>query len=180
MVTDDAKVEETHISDEMRALVGTELSTRVSYPIAESDIRRWALAVYYPEKPPAEFIDPEVAATTRHGGIVAPEDFNPFAWAVAKSEGVELTADQAANPDSFETSLGATGPGLRNILNGGIELEYGVPMRPGDVITAVTTLDGYKERQGSLGLMLFTMMRTVWTNQNGEMVKVVGGTTIRY
>jgi acyl dehydratase len=179
-VTDDTEAEQTHISDEMRALAGRELSTRVSYPVAESDIRRWALAVYYPEDPPAEFIDPEVAATTRHGGIVAPEDFNPFAWAVAASEGVALTADAASNPDSFEEALGATGPGLRNILNGGIELEYGVPVRPGDVITAVTSLDGYKERQGSLGHMLFTMMRTVWTNQDGEMVKVVGGTTIRY
>jgi len=177
-VTDD--VEQTHISDEMRALAGTELSSRVSYPMAESDIRRWAVAVYYPEDPPAEFIDPEVAAKTRHGGIVAPEDFNPFAWAVASSTGGGMTADQAKNPDSFENSLGATGPGLNNILNGGIDIEYGVPMRPGDVITSVTSLDGYKERPGSLGLMLFTMTKTVWTNQDGDVVKVVGGTTIRY
>lgn len=179
-MTDDVEVEQTHISDEMRALAGTQLSSRVSYPIAESDIRRWAVAVYYPEDPPAEFIDPAVAATTRHGGIVAPEDFNPFAWAVASSEGGGMTADQATNPDSFENALGATGPGLSNILNGGIDIEYGAPMRPGDVISSVTSLDGYKERPGSLGLMLFTMTKTVWSNQDGEMVKVVGGTTIRY
>jgi hypothetical protein len=179
-VTDDAKTDQTHISEEMRSLAGTQLNRRVSYPVAESDIRRWVVATHYPEPPPPEYIDPAVAANTRYGGIVAPEEFNPFAWLVAESGGVELSADAAANPDSFEQGLGATGPGLKNILNGGIELEYGVPMRPGDVITAVTSLEGYKERQGSLGLMLFTMLRTVWTNQDGEMVKIVGGTTIRY
>ena len=68
-MTADAEAEQTHISDEMRGLAGREISTRVSYPVAESDIRRWAFAVYYPEDPPAEFVDPEVAAKTRHGGI---------------------------------------------------------------------------------------------------------------
>jgi hypothetical protein len=179
-VSDDVEVQQTYISDEMRALAGTELSRRVSYPVSESDIRRWAVAVYYPEAPPAEFMDPEVAAAGRYGGIIAPEDFNPFAWAVQSSEGGQMTADQARNPDSFEESLGAKGPGLKNLLNGGTEIEYGVRMRPGDVITSVTSHNGYKERPGSLGLMLFTLTRTVWTNQNGETVKVVGGTTIRY
>ena len=70
---------ESHISREMADAIGGVLSERVSYPVAESDIRRWAIAVYYPAEPPRQFWDAAYAKSTRHGGIVAPEDFNPFA-----------------------------------------------------------------------------------------------------
>ena len=45
------------ISAAMRAAVGTELSRAVSYPVSASDIRRWAVAVYYPAEPPERFWD---------------------------------------------------------------------------------------------------------------------------
>jgi len=62
----------------------TELDRRVSYPITVSDIRRWAMAVYYPEEPPRLFWDEEYARATRHGGIVAPEaSFGPPLYAGA-------------------------------------------------------------------------------------------------
>jgi hypothetical protein len=173
------ETEGSRISDEMRGALGTEIRRAVSFPVSESDIRRWAIAVYYPEKPPARFIDPKAAAAWP-AGLVAPEDFNPFAWAVAEQSGASLSADSARNPDSFEESIGIAGPGLKNILNGGLSVEYGEPMRPGDVITSVTSLDDYRERPGRLGLMLFTVMQTVWTNQNGQIVKTSSGTTIRY
>ena len=44
-------------------------------------------------------------------------------------------------------------------------------MRPGDRITAVMRLAGYREREGRLGLMLFTSSESTWTNQDDEMVK---------
>ncbi len=53
---------------------------RWSAPIRDSDIRRWALAVYWPAMPPRRFWDEAYARTTRWGGIVAPDEFNPFAW----------------------------------------------------------------------------------------------------
>ena len=49
-----------------------------------------ALAVYYPDVPPRLFWDEEYARSTRHGGIVAPEDFNPFAWFTADGRRVFL------------------------------------------------------------------------------------------
>ena len=68
----------TMITDEMRALVDRTMRRATSYPIGANDIRRWAIAIYYPEVPPRLFWDEEYAATTRWGGIVAPEEFNPF------------------------------------------------------------------------------------------------------
>ena len=66
------------------------------------------------------------------------------------------------------------------MLNGGIDVDYGVRMRPGDVITSVQSLAGYRERAGRLGQMLFSTSQNVWTNQRGEVVRRYQGTVIRY
>jgi hypothetical protein len=167
----------TVISEAMRAVIGGELGRSVSFPVTDSDIRRWAVAVYYPEDPPPLFWDAEYAARTGYKSIVAPEDFNPFAWMDA--DGPKRTA-AGHDPDATEKTLGIDGPGLTFQLNGGAEVEYGARMRPGDVITSVRRLAEYTERAGRLGQMLFTVMEDVWTNQNDEVVKTGRLTLIRY
>lgn len=168
----------TVISAEMRAAQGRELRRNVSFPISESDIRRWAIAIYYPEPPPAQFWDAEAAALTAHKGIVAPEEFNPFAWMGAG--GPKPAGTSGNDPDNTEKQLGIPGPGLRHMLNGGLDVEYGVRMRPGDVITSVTRLGPYSERTGRLGLMLMSVFDDTWTNQRDELVKRSRMTLIRY
>lgn len=170
---------ESNVSAAMRNAVGGQLARRVSFPVSESDVRRWAVAVYYPQDPPRQFWDAAYAKSTRHGGIVAPEDFNPFAWMAAERNepSVELGLN---DPDRTEIMLGVPGPGLQYQLNGGLEVDYGVRMRPGDVITSVTRLAGYSEREGRLGLMLFTVTEDSWTNGDGELVKRARMTLIRY
>jgi hypothetical protein len=173
------------VTDEMRALVGRTMETVVSYPIDRSDIRRWALAVYHPETPPGQFWDersPEAAAC---GGIVAPEEFNPFAWMAAERRGPDVSpialAPALRMAGAVEHLLGVVPPPLTHGLNGGIEIDYGpAPMRPGDVVTDTATLAGYREREGRLGLMLFTTQERVWVNQRGEHVKTLRLTYIRY
>jgi hypothetical protein len=175
---------DSYISAEMQGALGRLLGRQVSFPISESDIRRWAIATYYPEPPPRLFWDAGYAATTRHGGIVAPEEFNPFAWMTPTPEELPDSpaskSDSPNNPDRTELSLGISGPGLAFMVNGGIEAEYGVRMRPGDVITSESRLAGYTEREGRLGRMLFTSSETVWTNQDAELVKRSTNTLIRY
>lgn len=164
----------SNISPEMTAAIGTEISRRVSFPVTDSDIRRWALAVYWPEEPPARYLrgdDP----------LTAPHEFNPFAWASAEvtTHPAGAVAEQN-DPDSTEKQIGLAGPGLTFMLNGGMEAEYGAPIRSGDVITAVNRLASYTERSGRLGLMLFTVMEDTWTNQDGALVKRGRTTLIRY
>jgi hypothetical protein len=169
----------TTVSEAMRAAVGKQLRRRVSYPVAESDIRRWAIAVYYPEPPPPRFLDADVAARTSHRGIVAPEEFNPFAWIPEQA----LPPDSGTawmDPDGIERLLGVPGPGLRFMLNGGMKVEYEAHIRPGDVITETSILSDYQERDGRLGLMLFTTVADLWTNQAGAVVKRSCQTVIRY
>jgi hypothetical protein len=171
----------TNISDSMRSVIGGEIGRQTSFPITDSDIRRWVIAVYYPETPPRRYWDPEYAKSTRQGGIVAPQDFNPFAWMAASTEGPELDANiDPHDPNRTELLLGAEPHNLKFQLNGGLEVEYGAPMRPGDVITSVTRLAGYREREGRLGLMLFTTQEETWTNQDDEVVQRRSNTVIRY
>ncbi len=70
------------VTDDMRNIIGQIMRESVSYPVSTSDIRKWAISVYYPEKPPRLFWDNKYASTTKYGGIVAPEKFNPFAWGI--------------------------------------------------------------------------------------------------
>ena len=55
---------------------------KLARPISLNDIIKWAIAVYWPEQPPRLYWDEDYAKTTRFGSIVAPQDFNPFAWPV--------------------------------------------------------------------------------------------------
>ncbi|GAB3275448.1 hypothetical protein GCM10027456_66060 [Kineosporia babensis] len=161
----------TFVTPDMQAAVGTRILRRVSYPVTASDIRRWAIAVYWPQPPPQRYLDEDVA----------PAEFNPFAWAVADqkrhpaSEGVE-----GNDPDRTEKQIGVAGPGLKFQLNGGISEDYGVPVRSGDVITSESSLAGYTERDGRLGRMLLSTTEDVWRNQGGELVKRSRFTLIRY
>jgi hypothetical protein len=179
------------ITDEMRSIVGKTNEVASSYPVAASDIRRWAMAVYYPETPPRIYWDEEFAATTPYGGIVAPEEFNPFAWGSPSRARAAKDSPQTAGPSdedveaatggALEARMGVRGPSLTNFLNGGVENEYtGIPIRPGDVIRSTSGIAEYKEREGRLGVMLFTTMETRMYNQRDELVRIQRVTIIRY
>jgi hypothetical protein len=160
---------DTLVTPEMEQSKGVWGEERVSYPVSESDIRKWAIAVYWGGAPPRLFWDADYAKGTRFGGIVAPEDFNPFAWPV---------------PSGAVQAFGAV-PGQQtrrgaNVMNGGQVDTFGVRIRPGDVITSRTRLQRWEERQGRNGLTLFTYTETEWRNQNGELAKTRISTGIRY
>ena len=170
------------IRDEMRALVGREYgAVQRSLPIALSDIRRWAAAIYWPEAPPRLFWDESYAASTSHGGVVAPEEFNPFAWFTAEGPNLPPSYEGPVASIELEREFGVEPPATKFIMNGGIEYEHGVRMRPGDVIEwGPSKLVEYRERSTRLGLMLFTITENTWTNQKGERVRVTRSTGIRY
>lgn len=162
---------ESMVSPEMVERKGVWGESRSSYPVAPSDIRRWAIAVYWPERPPPVFWDEDYAATTRWGGIIAPQDFNPFAWPVERP-------GMGGPPRGARG--GGGGGGGRRIMNGGQTDTYGVPIRPGDVISARSRLRDWDERTTRLGETLFVFNETEWTNQDGELVKRRVSTAIRY
>ncbi len=157
---------DTLISPAMVEARGKWSEPRVSPPISASDIRKWAIATYWPEPAPPIYWDEAYAKTTRWGGVIAPPDFNPFAWPVRR-----MAPPAAAQPVAGVRLTG---------MNGGQTDTYGVPMRPGDVISARQRLSDFNERQGRFGLMLYTFTEIEWTNQKGEFVRRRISTSIRY
>jgi hypothetical protein len=175
------------ISIAMTNALGQEISRKTSFPISESDIRKWAIAINYPQPAQPLFWDAAFASQTRHSGIVAPEEFNPFAWMTAKAstngadpKGSPGAGTEFVDPDRTEKELGIPGPGLKFQVLGGLAVHYGERMRPGDVIESITTLASYTEKEGSFGLMLFTVTQEQWTNQEGQEIKNILHTLIRY
>jgi acyl dehydratase len=146
--------------------LGRPLLVLESLPVDANDIRRWAQAIWYPEPPPADQFDVAVAARSPWGGLVAPRDFNPYAW------------HPDFHPEAYPWMRGmGTEPGRRG-LNGGQRTWSGAPIRPGDVIGSEVTLVNAYEKDGRLGTMLFLVDRAVWTNQHGDLVRVSERTTI--
>jgi len=162
-------VAETYVTDEMRAQIGKERDKRVSFPVDKSMIRQFAIAVRWPEPPERLYWDEEYATKTRFGGIIAPPYFNPFAY--------HIDEERMKGPSHEGQFSGAPGTSM---MNGGTEVEYYEPIRPGDVITSVSKIVEYNERKGRWGLMLFIVSETRWTNQRGELVCITLSTSIRY
>jgi hypothetical protein len=138
-----------------------------SHPVGANDIRRWAIATHYPEPAPPEFLDEKVAERGPWAGLVAPRDFNPFAWTSVEG-----------GREPWLRGMGTT-PGTR-VLNGGQRSRYFAPIRPGDTLTSVASLANAYEREGKLGTMLFLVNETRWTNQENRLVRVGNRTTIYY
>jgi hypothetical protein len=158
------------ITERLAAAVGVwQDQGRPSFPIDKSDIRRWAIATYWPEAPPRLYWDEEYARGTRWGGIIAPDDFNPFAWPVEPLD---------AGPARF--ALPAEGEPGQRMLNGGVEFRFGEPMRPGDVISGRWQVKSAAEREGRMGQMLYIQLERELRNQRHEFVRARVDTVIRY
>jgi hypothetical protein len=58
-------------------------------------------------------------------------------------------------------------------FDAGKDIEFGVPVRVGDVLTAVSTVHDIYEKTGRSGSMVFVVLRTVVTNQREDEVAVI-------
>ncbi len=155
-----------YLDDVTISWLGRPLAPLRSLPVDANDIRRWALAAWYPEPPPPDLVDDDIARTTPWRGLVAPRDFNPYAW------------NPDHRPDAYPWMRGmGTEPGRRG-LNGGQRCWHGAPIRVGDTITCVVTLIDAYEKPGKLGTMLFLVDESRWTNQHGTTVRVGQRTSI--
>jgi len=144
------------ITEEMRRSIGVP-GPALTTEIERGAVRRFAQAMGDPNP---LFSDEAAARKSRYGGSIAPPTF------------LRSIASHALDLP-FLTDL-------PNLLDGGSQWEYGEPVRPGDSITAVTTLVELSERRGRLGAMLVSINETTYTNQLKELVAVQRSTLIRY
>ena len=151
---------ESVITEEMKKMIGHVWGPTV-YEVEKGWIKKLAEAI---EDPNPLFSDEAYAKKTRFGGIVAPPSF--FA---------ALRQDEGGNwVQTVKCSLN------KGAMNGGNDVEYYKPIRPGDVITVTDKLLNIAEKETKKGTMLFFSFEKTLTNQKGEVVAKARNTGIRY
>ena len=111
-------------------------------------------------------------------GPVTAEEILEYIAATEECEASAVAADLVA-PPTFVVRARVNLyklPTLGEIQMGfdaGKDIEFGVPIRPGDVLASVGTVHDIYEKTGRSGTMSFIVLRTVVTNQRGELVAVV-------
>lgn len=150
--------EESVITEELRNMVGVEAAPEV-FEIEKGHIRRFAEAVG--DLNPL-WQDEAYARKSRYGSIIAPPMF-------LQDEGKNKFADRL-----IEIPLPLPG-----FLNGGVEIEFYQPMKPGDIITTRAKLVDLYEKQGKTGKLIFMVVEVTFTNQRGELVSISRNTFIR-
>jgi len=113
------------------------------------------------------YYDVEQARASRFGGIVAPPGF--FGWPAKVS--ADPTAMFPPIMMGLITDLMAAGfPGL---LDGGIEYDFYLPVRAGDVLSSTMKVESITEKTGKTGgKMVVAVISTSQINQNGEVACV--------
>jgi hypothetical protein len=169
MMSDDTQIEEKAISA-LRALIGTPLGAPALAPdpVNQPMIRHWATAL---EDHNPVYTDPEFAAASRFGGIVAPPlMLQTWTMPTAKISGI---AERGGAPTE-----GAKNPltpldeaGLIATLATNSELEVVRYLRLGEVITSTMVIESVSERkQTRLGPGYFITWVTTYRDEQGTVV----------
>ena len=131
-------------------------------------------------------IDPTILGRefdrTEHGAVTA-EELISFARALGETHPCYIQAGPGLIahptycvrlkgrkffPDTLPENLR-----FRMSFDAGKDIALGPPIRPGDVITIVSTLHDVYEKTGRTGSMVFVVVRFTMTNQRDETVAVV-------
>jgi uncharacterized protein len=164
---------ESTLGDRLQALVGQPLSdrgpTRGPDPVNEPMIRHWAAAF---EDANPVYTDPEAAAASRFGGIVAPP-LMLQTWTMATPR-ITGMAERGGSPveGGGATVLAVLDEaGFVATLASNSEFEITRYLRPGDVVTADTVLESVSpEKQTRLGAGYFVTWLTTYADDQGEVV----------
>ena len=143
------------ITDELKALIGT-TTEPVIMEVERGAIRRYADAI---DDPNPLFRDVEHAQSSRYGEMICPPGF--FGWPVKRGGLMEVLA-------SLAPALARAG--CPRILDGGVDFEFYLPIRAGDILTSSGKIADIRAREGRTGTMIFTTLETTFINQNGDLV----------
>lgn len=128
-------------------------------------------------------IDPAILGTVFDESVSEPvtaEEIREFADSVGDAHPAYRGDDPIAPPTFVIRFRGArfTHPALpaealRRGFAGGNDIELGVPIRPGDVITTTNVVTDLYEKTGRTGTMVFVVTRQTMVNQRGERVGTI-------
>jgi len=153
-----------------RAPADREESVQLLGEITALAFQRYAIAVG--DLNPIYF-DDSAARDAGYPGIVAPPNYltSILGWEAGPPEQeLQIDGTEAKN-------LVPAIRGMR-LMGGGHDLTFGVPVRPGDVITARRRLVDLYQRDSKMGALTFAISEIVYTNDRGEHVVTCRETVI--
>ena len=162
--------EESLITDEMRAAIGTEGEPLI-VEIDKTAIRWFARAVGHTD---LVYYDEAYAKSKGHRSLICPPGFMGHAI---------HTPQNPANiiGNSVSRSPALPGLNLTRLLTVGTEFQYyGEDICAGDVLKSVTKISDLRERTGALGKMLFLVTESNFYNPEGKLVATERDTGIIY
>ena len=113
------------------------------------------------------YTDPEGAKSSRHGGIVAP----PTMMQTWDMRGFPMHEPSQIQNKQRELHRIFDEAGYTGVVATDTEQEYHRYLKPGDSVTAHTTIESISEEKATgLGVGYFIVTRTVFTDQDGEEV----------
>ena len=139
------------------------------FEVEKGAIRRYADAVG--DQNPL-YWDEEYARRSRFGAIIAPPGF--FGWPARWGEAGPLYSSLLE-----ESTEAIAQAGFKRRFYGGVEYDFYQHVRAGDIIAGTPAVKEIREKEGRSGKMVFLVIETVYTNQNGEMVARASETFIR-
>ena len=134
-----------------RSVLGQVFDETAFEPVTKEQILEFAAALG--ETHPL-YTDEEAAKKGPFGGLVAPPTF------CTKFRGKRFSPDNLPH-------FGKMG------FDAGRDVELYAPIRPGDVLTMVSSVNDIYEKTGRSGSMYFIVLRNVLTNQRGEKVAMI-------
>ncbi|MFC1909850.1 MaoC family dehydratase N-terminal domain-containing protein [Chloroflexota bacterium] len=142
----------------MKKMLGVELSPD-TYTVTRDWVHRFSEAV---EDHKPLWRDEGYASKTKYNGVICPPSF--------------ILLMEHREQFNWVRTVNCR---LKGVLYGGAEIEYHVPLRPGDVINVKAKLVDIQEKKGKSGQIVFLVAERTFTNQRGELVAKAKSTFIR-
>lgn len=149
------------IPEEAVKLIGKK-DAPIIYEIEKGAIRRYADAI--DDRNPL-YWNEEYAKNSRYGSIVSPPGY--FGWPVNWSGAGPFNIPDSVGNLALEAMSKA---GLPYILDGGVEFEYMLPARLGDILISSCKLAEMMERESKGSRLVFIILETTYTNQDSAVV----------
>jgi acyl dehydratase len=163
------------LPEEVTKFIGKSIGTVVC-EVEKGAIKKFADAV---DDPNPFYWDEKFAGKSRHGSIIAPPGF--FGWPVKLPRGMtfQRPTDISDPPEVTESLRAALAKaGFWRVVDGGIEYEFFLPVRAGDVLTAKSMIKDIVGREGKTGKMAFMVIETAYHNQSNELAAMARATAI--
>lgn len=154
---------EPQILQQARSCIGMTAPKR-TFEVTRRDILRFAMAIG--DRNPL-WRDEEYARKTPWGGIIAPPF---FMCAISLNEQDLDELEPSGLGKVIDLRMSVPVPGFPGAMATGRDIEFGEPIRPGDVITMEEKIVDVYEKEGRRGPMVFVIAVRTYTNQKGQLV----------